>query len=74
MLNSKQNYSKDYRFILRVIRSINDTGQIRACERLIDNWLNSKPIYDRLLIANRLRDFLLESVLDKFPNYDYLPR
>ena len=66
--------SKDYRFIRKVIRSIEHTKQIRACERLIDNWLNQVPKYERVITANRLRDFLIDTVLDKFPDYDYQPQ
>jgi len=69
----KQN-STDYRFIRKVIRSIDNTKQIRACERLIDNWLNQKPKYERVITANRLRDFLIDTVMDKFPDFDYQPQ
>jgi len=66
--------SKDYRFIRKVIISIEDTKQIRACERLIDNWLNQVPKYERVITANRLRDFLIDTVMDKFPDFDYQPQ
>ena len=66
--------SKDYRFIRKVIRSVDDVKQIRACERLIDNWLNQNPKFERVITANRLRDYLIDKVMDEFPYYDYQPR
>lgn len=73
MFQIKSN-SKDYRFIRKVIRSIDDTKQIRACERLIDNWLNQDPILDRILVAHKLRDYLNDMIEDRFPEYDYVPQ
>jgi hypothetical protein len=75
----KNTISKDYKFIRKVIRSIDDTKQIRACERLIDNWLNNSSNgsilkdYQKILTANRLRDYLIDTVMDKFPKFDYEP-
>lgn len=76
----KNNIPRDYKFIRKVVSSINDTKQIRACERLIDNWLNNYSEtsvidqYQRIITANRLRDFLIDTVIDKFPNFEYEPR
>jgi len=68
--------NQDYRYIRKVIRSVDSTKQIRACERMIDNWLNAYTTlfgYERLITANRLRDYLYDQVCDKFPEFDYEP-
>ena len=68
---------QDYRFIRKVIRSIDNISQIRSCERLIDNWINNHTEsfgYGRLITADKLRDYLYDQVSDKFPDYEYAPQ
>ena len=68
---------QDYRFIRKVIRSIDKISQIRSCERLIDNWINSHTNifeYKKLITADKLRDYLYDQVSDKYPDYDYIPQ
>ena len=68
---------QDYRYIRKVIRSVDNISQIRSCERLIDNWINSHTNifeYKKLITADKLRDYLYDQVSDKFPDYDYIPQ
>ena len=69
---------QDYRFIRKVIRSIDNISQVRSCERLIDTWINNHTEsclgYGRLITADKLRDYLYDQVSDKFPDYEYAPQ
>jgi len=68
---------QDYRYIRKVIRSVDNISQIRSCERLIDNWINSHTNifeYKKLITADKLRDYLYDQVSDKYPDYDYIPQ
>ena len=68
---------QDYRFIRKVIRSIDNISQVRSCERLIDNWINSHTNifeYKKLITADKLRDYLYDQVSDKYPDYEYTPQ
>ena len=68
---------QDYRYIRKVIRSVDNISQIRSCERLIDNWINSHTNileYKKLVTADKLRDYLYDQVSDKYPDYEYIPQ